>query len=314
MSPKPASRARIWAALGIVYVVWGSTYLGILVAVRTLPPFLMASIRFLIAGGLLYLWSIRRGDRLNDRPGWKQWGAAAVVGFLLLVSANGMLAWAEQRVDSGVSSLVIATVPLWMALIDRLAYGQRLSGTAVGGLVIGLAGAALLAGPTGPGHLAPLGAVVLLGSSISWAAGSLYSRRAPLPQRPLVGASMQMLAGGVVLAVIALSLGEEKQVADASTASLLAVLYLIVFGSLIGYTAYVWLLRAAPTSLVSTYAYVNPVVAVFLGWAIVSEPIGVRTLVAGAMILLAVALIVRGRPVRAPSSAPVPAAAPARAR
>jgi drug/metabolite transporter (DMT)-like permease len=314
MSPKPASRARIWAALGIVYVVWGSTYLGILVAVRTLPPFLMASIRFLIAGGLLYLWSIRRGDRVSDRPGWKQWAAAAVVGFLLLVSANGMLAWAETRVDSGVSSLVIATVPLWMALIDRVAYGQRLSGTAVGGLVVGLAGAALLAGPTGPGHLEPLGAIVLLGSAISWAAGSLYSRRAPLPRRPLVGASMEMLAGGVLLAVIAISLGEAKQVADVSTASLLAVLYLIVFGSLIGYTAYVWLLRAAPTSLVSTYAYVNPVVAVFLGWAIASEPIGARTLVAGAMILLAVALIVRGRPVRAPSNAPVPAAAPARAR
>jgi drug/metabolite transporter (DMT)-like permease len=314
MSPKPASRARIWAALGIVYVVWGSTYLGILVAVRTLPPFLMASIRFLIAGGLLYLWSIRRGDRVTDRPGWKQWAAAAVVGFLLLVSANGMLAWAETRVDSGVSSLVIATVPLWMALIDRVAYGQRLSGTAVGGLVIGLAGAALLAGPTGPGHLEPLGAIVLLGSAISWAAGSLYSRRAPLPRRPLVGASMEMLAGGVLLAVIALSLGEAKQVGDVSTASLLAVLYLIVFGSLIGYTAYVWLLRAAPTSLVSTYAYVNPVVAVFLGWAIASEPIGARTLVAGAMILLAVALIVRGRPVRAQSNAPVPAAAPARAR
>jgi drug/metabolite transporter (DMT)-like permease len=314
MSPKPASRAMIWAALGIVYVVWGSTYLGILVAVRTLPPFLMASIRFLIAGGLLYLWSIRRGDRVSDRPGWKQWAAAAVVGFLLLVSANGMLAWAETRVDSGVSSLVIATVPLWMALIDRVAYGQRLSGTAVGGLVIGLAGAALLAGPTGPGHLEPLGAIVLLGSAISWAAGSLYSRRAPLPRRPLVGASMEMLAGGILLAVIALSLGEAKQVGDVSTASLLAVLYLIVFGSLIGYTAYVWLLRAAPTSLVSTYAYVNPVVAVFLGWAIVSEPIGARTLVAGAMILLAVALIVRGRPVRAQSNAPVPAAAPARAR
>jgi drug/metabolite transporter (DMT)-like permease len=314
MSPKPASRARIWAALGIVYVVWGSTYLGILLAVRTLPPFLMASIRFLIAGGLLYLWSIRRGDRVTDRLGWKQWAAAAVVGFLLLVSANGMLAWAETRVDSGVSSLVIATVPLWMALIDRVAYGQRLSGTAVGGLVIGLAGAALLAGPTGPGHLEPLGAIVLLGSAISWAAGSLYSRRAPLPRRPLVGASMEMLAGGVLLAVIALSLGEAKQVGDVSTASLLAVLYLIVFGSLIGYTAYVWLLRAAPTSLVSTYAYVNPVVAVFLGWAIASEPIGARTLVAGAMILLAVALIVRGRPVRAQSNAPVPAAAPARAR
>jgi drug/metabolite transporter (DMT)-like permease len=297
-----------------VYVVWGSTYIGILVAVRTFPPFLMGATRFLIAGALLYAWSIRRGDRENDRPGRKQWAAAALVGGLLLVSANGLLSWAEQRVDSGVSSLVIATVPLWMALFDRVACGQRLGRSAVGGLVVGLAGAALLAGPTGPGHIEAVGALVLLVSAMSWAAGSLYSRRAPLPRRPLVGASMEMLAGGVMLAVLGLAVGEGGQLSHVSAKSLLALGYLIVFGSLIGFSAYIWLLRAAPTSLVSTYAYVNPVVAVWLGWALESEPIGARTLIAGAMILLAVALIVRARPARARTTALVSAAAPARAR
>jgi drug/metabolite transporter (DMT)-like permease len=306
------TRARVWAALLVVYVIWGSTYLGILLAVRTIPPFLMASSRFLIAGALLYVWSIRRGDRAGDRPTLRQWAAAAVVGFLLLVSANGMLAWAEQRVDTGVSSLVIATVPLWMALMDRFAHGQRLGSSAVAGLVIGFGGAALLAGPSG--HIETVGGLVLIGSAVSWAAGSIYSRSAPLPRRPLVGASMEMLAGGAVLAVLGLSLGEGSQLGNISLGSGLAVLYLIVFGSLIGFSAYIWLLRAAPTSLVSTYAYVNPVVAVFLGWAIETEPIGARTLIAGAMILLAVALIVRARPARVRTPVPAPAAAPARAR
>ena len=309
-----ASRARIWAALLVVYVVWGSTYLGILLAIRTLPVFLMGAMRFLVAGALLYAWSIRRGDRRGDRPGRRQWAAAAVIGAALLLGANGSLSWAEQRVDTGVSSLVIATVPLWMALLDRVAWGQRLSRTAVAGLFVGLGGAVLLAGPTGPGRIDPVGSLVLVFSALAWAAGSLYSRRAPLPKRPLVGASMQMLAGGALLAVLGLSLGEGSQLGHVSTTSLLALVYLIVLGSLVGFTAYIWLLRVAPTSLVSTYAYVNPVVAVFLGWAIESEPIGLRTLVAGAMILLAVALIVKARPARTRPRAPVPAAAPARAR
>ncbi len=314
VSPAEASRARIWAALLVVYVVWGSTYIGILLAVRTLPPFLMGAIRFLIAGALLYAWSIRRGDREGDSPGLRQWGAAAVVGGALLVSGNGLLALAEQKVDSGVSSLVIATVPLWMALLDRAVWGQRLGRSAVAGLVVGLAGAALLAGPTGPGHLDPVGALLLVISAISWAVGSLLSRRAVLPRRPLVAASMEMLTGGGILAVVGLSLGEGADLGGVSTQSLLALVYLIAIGSLVGFSAYIWLLRAAPTSLVSTYAYVNPAVAVFLGWAILSEPIGVRTVIAGAMILIAVALIVRGKPARARTAAPVPATAAARAR
>jgi drug/metabolite transporter (DMT)-like permease len=308
-----ASPARIWAALFTVYIVWGSTYLGILLAIRTIPVFLMAGSRFLIAGVLLYAWSIRRGDTA-DRPTGRQWAAAAVVGAALFLGGNGLLSWAELRVDTGTSSLVIATVPLWMAILDRLFFGQRLGRMAVVGLVVGLAGAALLAGPTGPGHIDPLGAVVLIGSALSWTAGSLYSRSASLPRRPLLGASMGMLAGGALLALLGLSLGEAGELRNISWTSVLALVYLIVFGSLIAFSAYIWLLRAAPTSLVSTYAYVNPVVAVFLGWAIESEPIGVRTVVAGAMILVAVALIIGVRPIRGRMTAPAPAATPARAR
>lgn len=318
MSPADgASPARLWAALVTVYIVWGSTYLGILLAIRTIPVFLMGALRFLIAGALLYAWSVRRGDVAGDRPTGRQWFAAGIVGAALLLGGNGLLSWAELRVDTGTSSLVIATVPLWMAILDRLFFGQRLGRTAVAGLVVGLGGAALLAGPTGPGHIDPVGAGVLLGSALAWTVGSLYSRTAPLPRRPLVGASMEMLAGGALLAILGLSLGEADQLADISWTSAMALVYLIVFGSLIAFSAYIWLLRVAPTSLVSTYAYVNPVVAVFLGWAILSEPIGVRTVVAGGMILVAVALIVGGRPLRGRTTgtAPAPvAAAGARAR
>jgi drug/metabolite transporter (DMT)-like permease len=283
-----ASPARVWAALAVVYVVWGSTYLFILLAERTLPVFVMSSLRFLIAGGLLYAWSIRRGDR----PGWRQWLSAAVIGAGLFVGGNAGVAWAEKRVDTGVASLIIAAVPLWMALFDRVACGQRLSRTAVTGLGIGFGGVALLAWPSGPSHIDIEGAVALLVAGACWAAGSLYSRRAPLPRSPFVSAGMQMLAGGVMLAIVAAATGEWTSIHHVSTTSILSLVYLITIGSWLAFTAYTWLLRTTRTSLVSTYAYVNPLVAVFLGWAVENEPIGARTLVAGALILAAVALIV----------------------
>jgi drug/metabolite transporter (DMT)-like permease len=299
--------ARVWAALGAVYVVWGSTYLFILLAERTLPVFVMSSLRFLIAGGLLYLWAIRRGGREDDRPGRREWLAAAVIGALLFVGGNAGVAWAEKRVDTGIASLLIAAVPLWMALFDRVACGQRLTRAAVAGLAVGFGGVALLAWPSGPSHIDIAGAIALLVSGAAWASGSLYSRRAPLPRRPFVSAGMQMLAGGVMLAIVAAATGEWTSVHDVSTESILSLVYLIAIGSWLAFTAYTWLLRTTRTSLVSTYAYVNPLVAVFLGWAVESEPISARTIVAGLVVLAAVALIVtppKGE--RATELAPVP--------
>lgn len=299
--------ARIWAALLVVYVVWGSTYLGILLAIDTIPVFLMGALRFLVAGALLYVWSIRRGDRDRDRPGRREWVAAAVVGAALFLGGNSGVAWAETRVDTGISSLVIATIPLWIAVFDRIATGQRLTRLGALGLAVGFAGAALLASPTGAGHIDVAGAIVLLLAAASWAAGSLYSRRAPLPRRPLVSSSMQMLTGGAMLAVVAAASGEIERVHHVSATSAFALVYLVVFGSLLAFTCYAWLLRNARTSLVATYAYANPLVAVFLGWAVESEPIGARTLLAGGLILAAVALIVTPPKERRLAGAALPA-------
>jgi drug/metabolite transporter (DMT)-like permease len=300
---------RIWAGLLVIYVVWGSTYLGILLAIRTVPVFLLGAIRFLVAGSLLYAWSIRRGDRRGDRPGLREWGAAAIVGTLLFLGGNTGVAWAEKRVPTGTASLVIATIPLWMALFDRIACGQGLSRLAVVGLVLGFAGAAVLAGP-GSASIDTAGLIVLLVAASAWAAGSLYSRRAPLPRRPLVSSSMQMLVGGALLLVVGLGSGE--RIHHVSTESALAVAYLVVFGSILAFSTYAWLLRVARTSLVSTYAYVNPLVAVFLGWGFENETVGPRVLIAGAMIVGAVALIVTAQS-RRPAEVRT-AAAPVRAR
>lgn len=287
-----ASPARVWAALAVVYVVWGSTYLGILLAIDTLPVFLAMGIRFAVAGGLLFAFSVRRGDTVGDRIGWKQWLAATVVGAFLFVGGNSTVAWAETRVDTGIAALLIAAVPLWMALFDRVANGQRLTRSTLLGLTVGFGGVALLAWPSGPSRIDVAGAVVLLLSGAAWATGSLCARRAALPRRPLVSASMQMLTGGALLLAVSASAGELGDVGHVSTTSVLALIYLVVVGSWIAFSAYSWLLRVAPMSLVSTYAYVNPLVAVFLGWSLLSEPISPRILVAGAVIVGAVALIV----------------------
>jgi drug/metabolite transporter (DMT)-like permease len=304
-SPRPASQGvhvpplLIWLALGAVYVIWGSTYLGIRYAIRTIPPFLMASTRFLIAGAALYVWAIRRGDREGDRPTWRQWRAATIVGGLLLMGGNGGVVWAEQKVPIGIVAIVIAMVPIWMALMDWLFFGQRLSRWAVAGLVLGFGGLVLLIG--GPGHkqLDPVGLVVAVGGSLCWSAGSLYARRAPLPQRQLVGTGMEMVAGGALLGLAALITGEFAgfHPTAISAQSLWATAYLVVFGSWIGFASYVWLLRVAPTSLVSTYAYVNPVIALFLGWAFLDEALKARTLLAAAIIVVGVALIISARKV-----------------
>jgi drug/metabolite transporter (DMT)-like permease len=283
-----------WLALAIVYVVWGSTYLGIDLAVRTIPPFVMASARFLVAGSLLYAWAIRRGDR-GDRPTARHWLSAFLIAAPMLAVGNAAVGWAEQTLASGTASLIIASVPLWLALLDRVLYGQRLARAIVLGLVVGFAGVGLLVAPGGSGGAESRAGFVLVLGSLAWAVGSLYSRHAPLPKRPLVGAAMQMLAGGLVLVVVSAVSGEFGRVhpAAVSLESWLGLAYLVVAGSLVGFTAYMWLLRAAPTSLVGTYAYVNPVIAVLLGTALLGEPLTWRTLVGGGVILAAVALIVR---------------------
>jgi drug/metabolite transporter (DMT)-like permease len=291
------SSSLIWLALGAVYLIWGSTYVAIREAVLTLPPLLMASVRFLVAGGLLYAWAIRRGDRRADGPGLVQWRAAFIAGTLLLLVGNGGVVLAERTVPSGIAALVIATIPLWMALIDRVFFGQRLAPLAIAGLVLGFGGLGLLVGGSGSGRLDPGGMLTLLAAAIGWSIGSMYSRRARLPARPLVATAMQMLAGGMVLAIAGAVHGEFGNIHPErfSTASLLGLAYLIVFGSWVAFSAYVWLLRVAPVSLVSTYAYVNPVVAVVLGWAILSERITPRTVIAGAVIVVAVALMLSAR-------------------
>jgi drug/metabolite transporter (DMT)-like permease len=285
--------ARVWAALAVVYVVWGSTYLAIDLAVETMPSLLMLAVRFFAAGAVLYALSSRGAER----PRLVHWRSALAIGGALLLLGNGGVAYAVQHADTGVVALIVGSVPLWMALLDRLVYGQRLAPAAIAGLVIGFGGIAFLARPSGEGSV--VGLIVVLLGSLAWAAGSLYARKAPLPARPLQGASMEMLAGAALLAIVGAASGELGQL-DAgavSTESLVALVYLIVVGSLVGFSAYIWLLKAAPTHLVGTYAYVNPVVAVLLGALWLGEPITLPTVVGGAAIVAAVALIVSAKPV-----------------
>jgi drug/metabolite transporter (DMT)-like permease len=310
---------KLAAALGLVYVVWGSTYLGIAVAERGLPPLLMLSIRFLVAGALLYGWAHRRGEVAAERPGRRQWGAAALVGGLLLVVETGALAFAEKHVATGLAALVVACVPLFMAVLDRAFFGVRIPLLAGAGILAGLAGVALLAG--GGDTIDPLWTLVLLGGAVSWAAGSAYARVAPLPKTSVLSAGMQMLTAGAMLAVLATATGELGRVhpSAVSFTSVGSIAYLVGFGSILAYTAYGWLLKNAATPLLSTYAYVNPAVAVLLGWAFAGERLAARELVAGLVILSSVALILLARnpapakvvelPRRTPSATPERAAA-----
>jgi drug/metabolite transporter (DMT)-like permease len=302
---------RVWVALGIVYVVWGSTYLAIREAVLTIPPFLMAAARFLVAGGALFAWAARRGDVKGDPIGWRQWLACTLVGGLLLLGANGGVVWAEQHVASGVAALIIAGVPIWMAVIASVLGEERLRLRTVAALVVGLGGTALLVRSvdSGGGSVNIAGVLVLVGASVSWATGSVISRKVPLPRRPLVATAMEMLGGGSLLLIVGLASGQLGKLhpSHVSAASLAGFLYLIVFGSLVAFSAYVWLLKNAPTSLISTYAYVNPVVAVFLGWAVLSERITPMTLLSAAMIVGAVAIMVLAQ-ARERAASPVPEA------
>jgi drug/metabolite transporter (DMT)-like permease len=283
-------RLRVWIALGTIYVVWGSTFLAIAIVVRDLPPFLSMSIRHLVAGSLLFAWVLVL-RREHERLGFAQWRAAFVFGGLLFLVGHGGLAWAQQEVPSGIAALLVGTIPLWMAIIAWILLGERLGGRAFAGLVLGFAGLALLVDPSGEEGAKPIGALVIVLGALGWALGSVYSQRSPLPKDTLLGAAMGMLAGGVLLLVFSAGRGELDE-ARFTTDSLLATAYMVVVGSLIGFSAYVWLLKTVPASTVSTYAYVNPVIAVMLGWAFNDELITGRTLVAGAAIVAGVALMV----------------------
>jgi drug/metabolite transporter (DMT)-like permease len=284
--------ARVWLALITVYVVWGSTFIALAIAVRDLPPLLSMAMRHLVAGSALLAFALPRGDGEGDRIGWTQIRAGLVFGGFLFLLGHGGLAWAQQTVPAGVAALLVGSIPIWMALLDRVAFGRRLTASAYAGFVLGFVGLAFLVDPFGEGSVDRLGAVVLIFAALAWAAGSLYSRGASLPSRPLVSAGLGSLCGGVLLLTASLVAGELGE-AVLTLEALLAVGYLVVVGSFVGFTAYVWLLRVAPISLVATYAYMNPIVAVFLGWLLLDEEITLQMATAGAAVVVAVALIVR---------------------
>jgi drug/metabolite transporter (DMT)-like permease len=292
---KNVSTLSIWTALITLYIVWGSTYLAIRFGVETLPPFLLAAARFLVAGAILYLWRRAAGDK---RPTALNWRSAAIVGGFLLVGGNGGVTWAEQRVVSGVAALMVGLVPLWMLLMDAFLPGGKSPGyQGIIGVVLGLAGIVVLVGPSnllGFNHnIDMVGILALCLATFLWAAGSLYSRTAPLPESPLMGTAMEMLAGGGGLLLLATLTGEWGRLDLAAVAprSLWGLIYLITFGSLVGYASYTWLLRVAPTPLVSTYAYVNPLIAILVGNLLAQEPLTPRIVLSALVIVGSVILI-----------------------
>src|SRR3984885_5063419 len=299
-----------WLALLVVWVLWGSTYFAIRVGVETLPPLLMAGTRYVVAGLLMFPFALRSGGpevRAADRPRASGWWSAVLVGTLLLAGGNGGVSVGERSVPSGLAALLVATVPLWLILIDRILNGIRIRRLAMAGLTGGVIGVGFLAGPfgggtghAGVGHGAASGSpgtgiVIILAASVSWASGTIVSRKVPLPSRPLLATSMQMLAGGVVLLAAAAATGEFSgfDVSQVSAASWLALAYLIGPGSIIAFSAYVVAVRRLPTATVATYAYVNPIIAVILGTSLLGEALTASMLVGGALIVVAVVLVVR---------------------
>jgi drug/metabolite transporter (DMT)-like permease len=290
---QPTSRQKLILAFASLYFVWGSTYLGIRYAIETIPPLLMAGVRFVIAGSLMYSWGVFRG---HERPTLNHWKAAAIIGLMLLLVGNGALSWSEQRIPSGIAALLVAVTPLWFVLLEWIHDGVRPTAGVFLGLFLGTLGIVVLIDPAnlvGGLNVDIVGALVLLGSSICWAAGSSYSRRASLPSSPAIANGMEMLVGGVGLLVVGTVMGEwgSFHPSAISMRSVLAVGYLIVFGSIIGFSSFVYVLHSTTPARASTYAYVNPIVAVLIGWSIGGETLGGRVLLAAALIIAAVAAI-----------------------
>ena len=286
---------RVWIALGIVYVVWGSTYLGIRVMVETVPPLLGSGVRFTFAGLIFAAWvALRRGPSAL-RVSRAELGGSAFVGIALLLGGNGLVSVAEQDVPSGLAALVVASIPLWVVVLRRLG-GESIGGTTFAWVALGFAGVALLMLPGERPDDAPVwGVLILVGAALCWATGSFASGRLTLPADPVRSAAWQMLCGGGTMLVVGLLAGEagRVEVGSVSTDSALALAYLVVFGSLVAFTAYTWLLQHAPLSLIATYAYVNPVVAIFLGAVILGEEITPLVAVAAAVIVVSVAGTIR---------------------
>ncbi|MCC6300265.1 MAG: EamA family transporter [Anaerolineales bacterium] len=294
-------KTKIWIALIALYIVWGSTYLAIRFAVETIPPFLHAGLRFLISGAILVLWRRAAGDEMPTRIQWK---SVAIIGTLLLLGGNGLVSFAEQRIASGIAALIVGTVPLWLVLIEALRpNGVKPTWLSILGLVIGFGGIYLLIGPsdlTSGLQFDTIGTIAVVLASFLWSLGSVYSRSADLPKSALMTTGAEMLAGSVPIFLASLALGEWRtfNLAQVSMLSWLGLLYLIAFGSMIGFVAYIWLLQNAPLSLVATYAYVNPLVAVLLGAWLASEPLTPRTLAAAGIIVGAVIFINWARQVK----------------
>ncbi|GAA3376297.1 drug/metabolite exporter YedA [Streptomyces sannanensis] len=293
----PATGRRIsgavWGALGIVYVVWGSTYLGIRIVVETLPPLLSGGARFITAGLLLAAVVAWRQGPAALRVTPKQLASAVVVGLLLILGGNGLVVIAETSVPSGLAALLIAIVPVFVVLL-RTAFGERPGLAAFGGVVVGLAGLAVLTVPGVSGDVKFGGVLLVIVASLLWSIGSFSSSKIPMPANPFAASAYEMVAGGIGALLVGLGRGEHHglDLGEVSTRSWVALAYLIVFGSLIAFTAYAWLLHTAPLSLVATYAYVNPVVAVFLGWLILGEQLSWPIVVGGAIVVAGVCLIV----------------------
>jgi drug/metabolite transporter (DMT)-like permease len=301
----PRAKTLMLGAFAIVYVVWGSTYLAIRVAVETMPPFLMAGIRFLVAGGVLFAWLLLRGTPMPSRLHWRN---SAIVGVLLLLGGNGLVVWAEQSVPSGLAALLICLSPVWFALFDwARPGGTRPAAMTWLGIAVGFSGVVLLVtgrhGGLAGGDVGLGGLAALMVACASWAAGSVFNRYNAKPDSPLLGAAMQMLCGGAALVAVAALHGELTPTAWAgiSRRSVAAFCYLIVFGSWIGFSAYVYLLKVSTPAKVSTYAYVNPVIAVGLGALVLDEPVTARVLWASLVIVAGVVLITL--PKRAPAKA-----------
>jgi drug/metabolite transporter (DMT)-like permease len=309
---KVASPVLIWAAILILYVVWGSTYLAIRVAVETFPPFVMGAVRFSIAGTIMIVVAIAASRGSVGRPTLRQVRDAAIIGTCLMFGGMGLVSWAEQTIPSGITGVLIALMPMWVAVYERVFFGARLPVLAMAGIVLGIVGVVILVGQGigAESKLDPLGIAALVASPMAWAAGATFAAHgARLPSNPILATGLEMLLGSFVLVVAAVVSGELAafRAENLTVDAVLATAYLTVVGSLIAFTAFVWVIRYAPLPLVTTYAFVNPVIAVFLGWLLLHEVVDLIQLVAGGVIVAGVALIILAR-----SRMPAPEAVPER--